>query len=158
MRLGVVLSLRVAVVVGVLLSGFPSQVSAEEPFEGESSGGELAELAVDESSEDDPSAGFVDDFVHVDVGRFNCGVRASGLVECWGDYGDYGWDLPLGDDFTMVSVGENHACGLRGAGEIECWGGLGVEEFGLGVWGGIPASGFVQVGECRALACVRFTP
>ena len=113
-----------------------------------------AELAVGESSEDDPLAGFVDDFVSVDVGSIKCGVRASGLVECWGDYG---WDLPSGDDFTMVSVGENYACGLRGAGEIECWGGLGLEELGLGGWG-IPASGFVQIGERRALACVRFAP
>ena len=153
MRLGMVLSLRVAVVVGVLLSGFPSQVLAEEPLEGESSGGELAELAVDESSEGDPSAGFVDDFVHVDVGRFNCGVRASGLVECWGDYGDYGWDLPLGDDFTMVSVGENHACGLRGAGEIECWGGWEWRNLGWGYGGGSPPQGLfrsVSVGRWHA--------
>ncbi len=111
------MTLRAAVIAGVLLAGFPSQVLAEDP-----PASALRESAAEAAGtpEDVPSTGLEDGFVSLDVGVMSCGVRASGVLECWGY--DSVWGLPAGEDFTMVSVGDHHACGLRGAGEIECWG------------------------------------
>jgi alpha-tubulin suppressor-like RCC1 family protein len=58
----------------------------------------------------------------------SCGLRDGGLY-CWGanvmgkrgtgvDFGRVGSD----DDWTHVSLGEDHACGLRGDGDLYCWG------------------------------------
>ena len=117
MRPRMILTLRAAVVAGVLLASFPSQVLAEDPPE--SALRESASASA-ETPEGVPSTGLEDGFVSVDVGLMSCGVRSSGVLECWGY--DSVWGLPEGEDFTMVSVGDHHACGLRGAGEIECWG------------------------------------
>lgn len=67
-------------------------------------------------------------WIDVSTGRtVACGVRGSGLVECWGE-DEYGYGLlssPAGA-FTSVVAGDSGmaACGLRVDGTLECWGDL----------------------------------
>ena len=58
----------------------------------------------------------------VSVGAVHtCGLRETGVVECWGSnwYGQA--DAPAGR-FSVVSAGDRHTCGLRETGAVECWG------------------------------------
>ena len=70
----------------------------------------------------------VDSFISVSAAyAYSCGVRASGMVECWGD-NSLGLDfVPKSERskdaaFTRVSVGRWHSCGLRADGTAQCWG------------------------------------
>ena len=50
-----------------------------------------------------------------------CGLRADGLVECWGK--NYAGEAePPHTYFTAISSGEKYSCGLRTDGTIRCWG------------------------------------
>ena len=61
-------------------------------------------------------------FVAVDAGReAACGIRPSGLLECWGA-NPLASVPPPGGVFVSVSVGIEHACALRPGGQAECWG------------------------------------
>ncbi len=85
------------------------------------SGEEGVEEAYDgwgEPSVDAPEGGFV----AVDAGReAACGIRPSGLLECWGA-NPLASVPPPGGVFFSVSVGIDHACALRPGGQAECWG------------------------------------
>ncbi len=71
-----------------------------------------------EPSVETPEGGFV----AVDAGReAACGIRPSGVLECWGA-GPLASVPPPGGVFVSVSVGIEHACGLRPGGQAECWG------------------------------------
>ncbi len=71
-----------------------------------------------EPSVDVPGGGFV----AVDAGReAACGIRPSGVLECWGSSPLAGVPPP-GGEFVSVSVGIEHACALRPGGRAECWG------------------------------------
>ena len=64
----------------------------------------------------------VNQFVSVSAGLwFTCGLRETGVVECWG-YDDDGQSTPPEGTFTSVSAGGVHTCGLRDTGAVECWG------------------------------------
>ncbi len=52
-------------------------------------------------------------------GRFTCGLRAGGAVDCWGDDGS-STHLRAGP-YTQVSAGYEHQCGLLASRQIECW-------------------------------------
>ena len=53
--------------------------------------------------------------------RHLCGLRADGLVECWGlNYA--GEAEPPNTRFTAISSGDKYSCGLRTDGAIRCWG------------------------------------
>ena len=72
-----------------------------------------------QDDEADESAGA---FVAVSAGEeHSCGLRNSGVVECWGRNDDGQTDAPSGS-FSAVSAGTNHSCGLRNSGAVECWG------------------------------------
>jgi hypothetical protein len=53
----------------------------------------------------------------------SCGIRGSGLVECWGS-NDFGETSPPSGAFVDVAVSEKEAlsCGIRADGSIACWG------------------------------------
>ena len=71
-----------------------------------------------EPSVETPEGGFV----AVDAGReAACGIRPSGVLECWGA-SPLASVPPPGGVFVSVSVGIEHACGLRPGGRAECWG------------------------------------
>jgi alpha-tubulin suppressor-like RCC1 family protein len=62
--------------------------------------------------------------VQVDAGRTtNCAIDATNAVRCWGD-DTYGLvaDVPLGNDWSQVSVDEHHACAVAFDGAMVCWG------------------------------------
>jgi alpha-tubulin suppressor-like RCC1 family protein len=72
-------------------------------------------------------------FVAVDVGSsHSCGIRESGLVECWGagatigdcaeDIDQCGMSAAPPDSFQEISLGMSHSCGVRTDGVIQCWG------------------------------------
>ena len=50
-----------------------------------------------------------------------CGLRADGLVECWG-LNHAGEAEPPNTRFTTISSGDRYSCGLRPDGTVECWG------------------------------------
>ena len=85
------------------------------------SGEEYVEEAYDgwgEPSVEAPEGGFV----AVDAGReAACGIRPSGVLECWGA-NPLASVPPPGGEFVSVSVGIEHACALRPEGQAECWG------------------------------------
>ena len=63
-----------------------------------------------------------DPFSEVSVGaNHSCGLRASGVVDCWGSNSDGQSDSPE-SIFSAVSAGGDHSCGLRADGGVECWG------------------------------------
>ncbi len=71
-----------------------------------------------EPSVETPEGGFV----AVDAGReAACGIRPSGVLECWGA-SPLASVPPPGGEFVSVSVGIEHACALRPGGQAECWG------------------------------------
>ncbi len=71
-----------------------------------------------EPSVETPDGGFV----AVDAGReAACGIRPSGVLECWGA-NPLASVPPPGGVFVSVSVGIEHACALRPGGQAECWG------------------------------------
>jgi len=96
---------------------------------GSSSGGPVPQ-AVDDPSPDDA-------FVYLSAGRqHTCGLRASGLVWCWG-FGDNGQlgapggssnvpiqtsSVPGGQACTMVAAGFDHTCAVLADGTATCWG------------------------------------
>ena len=53
-------------------------------------------------------------------GSHSCGLRETGVIECWGDNSYGKTDAPTGR-FSAVSAGKSHSCGLRETGAIECW-------------------------------------
>ena len=52
--------------------------------------------------------------------RYSCGLRVSGVIECWGSnwYGDHGQTEAPPGRFSAVSSGEDHSCALRESGEL----------------------------------------
>jgi alpha-tubulin suppressor-like RCC1 family protein len=51
-----------------------------------------------------------------------CGLRADGVVICWGE-NQYGEDSPPeGESLLAISCGDLHTCGLREDGTAVCWG------------------------------------
>ena len=50
-----------------------------------------------------------------------CGLRADGVVACWGANHSGQSDAPVGE-FVAVSAGAAHSCGLRVDGGVVCWG------------------------------------
>ncbi len=58
----------------------------------------------------------------VGVDAHACGLRPSGVVECWGS-DDFGEATPPEGVFTQVVASVDFSCGLRPTGEVECWGG-----------------------------------
>ncbi len=73
----------------------------------------------------DATSGIECAWIKVSAGYYDsCGIRGSGLAQCWGD-DDYGLvsDTPTGAfvDIAVSERGEN-ACGVRPDGSIECWG------------------------------------
>ena len=80
-----------------------------------------------------PTAGFT----AVSAGSTHtCGLRASGTIECWGDYDIGLWIIDTGESATIktiqadaltgsfraVSAGVAHTCAIRTNDEIACWG------------------------------------
>ncbi len=69
-----------------------------------------------------------DGFVSVSAGLdYSCGIRSSGLVNCWNWWymsnGELGLDLDTPDGiFESVDAGWEYACGIRLGGSLECWG------------------------------------
>ena len=62
------------------------------------------------------------DLVSINAGRgHSCGLRADGLLGCWGSNTHGQTDAPSGR-FSQVSAGEDHNCGLRADGSVVCWG------------------------------------
>ncbi len=98
----------------------PFRPTLESVYE-HGSGVKYVEEAYDgwgEPSVETPEGGFV----AVDAGReAACGIRPSGVLECWGA-GPLASVPPPGGVFVSVSVGIEHACGLRPGGQAECWG------------------------------------
>ncbi len=61
-------------------------------------------------------------FMGVSAGWGNaCGVRPSGVLECWGSHRDVVVSPPVGV-FSEVSVGVEHACAVRVDERVVCWG------------------------------------
>ena len=52
---------------------------------------------------------------------YACGLRSSGVVECWGENPVAELEPPAGV-FKNVSARLEHVCGTRSSGKIECWG------------------------------------
>ena len=61
-------------------------------------------------------------YTYVAAGNyFTCGVKADGLIVCWGDDDD-GQTSPPDGVFASVSAGDYYTCGVRSDGGVECWG------------------------------------
>ena len=82
----------------------------------------LPAYSQDYGQADAPTEGFVDASV---AGRFSCGLRPGGAIECWGDNigDDYrptgALEVPEGP-FVQLQAG-HPPCGLRPSGEFVCW-------------------------------------
>ena len=50
-----------------------------------------------------------------------CGIRETGVVECWGD-DSHGQSAPPWGMFISVDVGVFHSCGIRDTESVVCWG------------------------------------
>ena len=62
------------------------------------------------------------DLVSINAGRgYSCGLRADGLLVCWGANTHGQTDAPTGR-FTQVSTGDDHICAVRADGVVVCWG------------------------------------
>ena len=62
------------------------------------------------------------DLVSINAGRgHSCGLRADGVVGCWGSNTHGQTDAPAGR-FTQVSTGADHICAVRADGVVVCWG------------------------------------
>jgi alpha-tubulin suppressor-like RCC1 family protein len=79
--------------------------------------------------------GDITDWVAVSTGIFDtCGLRATGVLLCWGEGDRSGTGAVSGDltspavvaggfhDWTAVSAGSRHTCGRRSNGRLYCWG------------------------------------
>ena len=89
-------------------------------------------------------------------GSHTCGLRETGVVECWGHNGDGRADAPAGS-FSAVSAGGSHTCGLRETGAVECWGwnGDGQADAPAGRFSAVSAGGSHSCGlrETGAVEC-----
>jgi hypothetical protein len=73
--------------------------------------------------EDDPGGVFTDVVLG---GSFNCGLRNSGAVECWGRFGlpapPSGTFIALSATVFQINPFNDQVCGLRDSGDVTCWG------------------------------------
>ena len=69
---------------------------------------------------DAPSGPFID----LSVGsNHTCGLRSTGVIECWGANSDGQSDVPsLDADMESVHAGGSHTCGMLPTGNMVCWG------------------------------------
>ncbi len=79
-------------------------------------------------------------------GAHTCGLRADGVLTCWGS-NDVGQARPPSGAFAQVSAGVLYTCGLRADGSAACWG---VDAFDLLT---PPAGPFTQVSAEGFHAC-----
>ena len=78
-----------------------------------------------------------------------CGLKADGSIECWGDNTDNQLaNAPASTEtFRAFSVGWNHACAIRDDGTLKCWGNAGNGKT-------TPPSGtYVQVAAGNTFTC-----
>jgi len=106
------------------------------------------DVADDDTGDDDTAAD--DLWVAVSAGiQHTCGLRASGIVECWGLVDQGITEVPDGI-FTQVSDGGDHACALDTDGGLSCWGCY--QEDGIAACSA-PDGTFSQVGSGATHSC-----
>jgi alpha-tubulin suppressor-like RCC1 family protein len=75
--------------------------------------------------------------------KHTCGLRADGVVMCWGDnrrgqLGTFTPDtvsdtpVPVSGSYSQISAGRSHTCALTPAGAAVCWGGNDSSQLGRG--------------------------
>ncbi len=107
---------------------------------------------------DDDCDGMIDEVADVDCamhpgtarialgGSHTCGVRASGVVACWGNGGNgqlglgmavsmqtMPTDIPMLSGVAEVALGRFYSCARRSAGDVWCWGSNMNGELGIGM-------------------------
>ena len=61
-------------------------------------------------------------YVSVSVGgSHTCGLKADGVLSCWG-WNAYGQTTVPPGVYTQVSAGTFHTCALKADGSLSCWG------------------------------------
>ena len=71
------------------------------------------------------------DWVDIDAGySHNCGLSASGSIECWGLNNIGQLDVPGSIDGPIqdLSAGYIHSCAIDATGQVLCWGDYGADE------------------------------
>ncbi|HSD17582.1 MAG TPA: putative Ig domain-containing protein [Thermomonas sp.] len=76
-----------------------------------------------------------------------CGLKANGNIECWGDNGDGQTATVPSGQFRALSTGWNHACAIKADGQLACWGS------NLNGQADAPAGEYVQVAAGNTFTC-----